>query len=50
MAFRTIVLPFEGHSRQSQLMHLQVKCAKEFQEILWLHLIEKKKVLFAEQC
>ena len=37
-----IVLPFEGHARQSQLMHLQVTCPTEFREKLWVQIIEKK--------
>ena len=37
-----IVLPFEGHARQSQLMHMQVKCEEEFKKLLWIQIINKK--------
>ena len=36
------VLPFEGHARQSQLMHLQVAYGEEFKQLLWLQIINKK--------
>lgn len=39
---RVSTIPFEGHARQSQLMHLQVEMEKEFRELLWGQIIEKK--------
>ena len=37
-----IVLPFEGHARQSKLMHAQVNVTEEKQRELWLQIIKKK--------
>ena len=37
-----IMLPFEGHARQSQIMHLQVQFDKELREELWRKIIYKK--------
>lgn len=37
-----IVLPFEGHARQSKLMHAQVDVTEEKQRELWLQIIKKK--------
>lgn len=37
-----IVLPFEGHARQSKLMHAQVNVTDEEQRKLWLQIIKKK--------
>ena len=38
----TIVLPFEGHTRQSKLMHLQVTVDKELYRDLWRQIIQQK--------
>lgn len=37
-----IVLPFEGHTRQSKLMHAQVKTSNEKYLNLWLQIIKQK--------
>ena len=37
-----IVLPFDGHSRQSKLMHAQVATPKKICEDLWLSIIKMK--------
>ena len=37
-----IVLPFDGHARQSKLMHAQVKCRKKKYNALWIHIIKQK--------
>lgn len=37
-----IVLPFEGHTRQSKLMHLQVTVDKELYRDLWRRIIQQK--------
>lgn len=37
-----IVLPFEGHARQSKLMHAQVTTSKEVYLDLWLQIIRQK--------
>lgn len=37
-----IVLPFEGHSRQSKLMHMQVSAPREKYLSLWIQIIRKK--------
>lgn len=37
-----IVLPFEGHSRQSRLMHLQVSTSREKYLNPWVQIIRKK--------
>jgi len=37
-----IVLPFEGHTRQSKLMHAQVNTDKEKYLELWMQIIERK--------
>ena len=37
-----LVLPFEGHSRQAQLMHAQVDLAAENQHTLWCQIIRQK--------
>lgn len=37
-----IVLPFEGHTRQSKLMHAQVNAAHEKYMRLWIKLIKQK--------
>ena len=40
-----IVLPFEGHSRQSKLMHAQVSSSDEKYLRLWIQII-KQKIIF----
>ncbi len=37
-----IVLPFEGHTRQSKLMHAQVAVTEEKKSELWLQIIKQK--------
>lgn len=37
-----IVLPFEGHARQSKLMHAQTSISKERYKELWLQVIRQK--------
>ena len=37
-----IVLPFEGHARQSKLMHAQVTTSEEKYERLWMSIVESK--------
>ncbi len=37
-----IVLPFEGHSRQSKLMHAQIATSQEKYRELWMSIIRKK--------
>ena len=37
-----IVLPFEGHARQSKLMHAQVQLASEKYTELWIRIIKQK--------
>lgn len=37
-----IVLPFEGHSRQSKLMHAQVNVNNSLKNTLWHHIIRQK--------
>lgn len=37
-----IVLPFEGHTRQSKLMHAQVNTTQEKYEDLWKEIIKRK--------
>ena len=37
-----IVLPFEGNSRQSMLMHAQVNTSKEIYRNLWVNIIRQK--------
>lgn len=37
-----IVLPFEGHARQSKLMHAQVNTASERYRELWIQIIKQK--------
>ncbi len=37
-----IILPFEGHARQSKLMHAQVNTASEKYMELWIHIIKQK--------
>lgn len=37
-----IVLPFEGHARQSQLMHVQVETSKNIYNKLWIQIITQK--------
>lgn len=37
-----IVLPFEGHTRQSKLMHAQVHASSERYLELWMHIIRQK--------
>lgn len=37
-----IVLPFEGHSRQSKLMHAQIATRDEIYSSLWIQLISRK--------
>lgn len=38
----SIVLPFEGHTRQSKLMHAQVNTAREKYMELWINIIKQK--------
>lgn len=38
----SIVLPFEGHARQSKLMHAQVNASREMYEKLWIRIIKQK--------
>ena len=37
-----IVLPFEGHARQSKLMHMQVKTSEKIYAKLWVQIIKQK--------
>ena len=37
-----LVLPFEGHARQSKLMHAQVNTTKEQRNKLWLRIVRQK--------
>lgn len=37
-----IVLPFDGHARQSKLMHAQVKTNEETFLTLWIQIIKQK--------
>ena len=45
----TIVIPFEGHARQSKMMHAQVVLSKKFYGELWLQII-KQKILNQQKC
>ena len=37
-----IVMPFEGHARQSQLMHAQVNTSDEKYLDIWLQIVKQK--------
>ncbi len=39
-----IVLPFEGNSRQSKLMHIQAEITEEKKKGLWIHVITHKVI------
>ena len=39
-----IVLPFEGHARQSKLMHAQVNASDELYLELWIQIIKQKSI------
>lgn len=50
-----IVLPFEGHARQSKLMHAQVNIKDEKYSELWIQIIRQKisnqsRALSVERC
>ena len=38
----SIVIPFEGHSRQSLVMHKQVALTQTVKNILWIQIIKRK--------
>ena len=40
-----IVLPFDGHARQSKLMHAQVKTNEETYLTLWIQIIKQKLII-----
>ncbi len=38
----SIVLPFEGHSRQSKVMHAQISASEDLYESIWMQIIHRK--------
>ncbi len=45
-----IVLPFEGHARQSKLMHAQANMTSEKHLELWIQIVKQKLAINQEHC